>query len=546
MPGLGSLDVELLSWIFELVDDSSPQTIRSLRFVSKYFFATTKLVAHRHKTLRFSRQWFQPDATEIEQWLKSDDILRGLRYLTIELNHYPPDKERYEDRDSKWATLNTLLEKLGNLKLLVWNHPSMIPLPVLNALHTHQKKAELQIYKFEREEQTADENDPAEIALANSPALTAIKASFQNNGERPDLRDACFKRIVATAPNLKFASLSRYSMGCVVYGYTMEEMGERDQLAEKFYTHQKTNSSLRRLTLDGYGMSEQLLEHWARFVDLSKLENIKCSSGYPDPSYFKKAPEVLTGLKQISLNLSYGFDGDDALATLENYLSTSAPLQSLSLWSWIGKVSLTSVLARHGESLETLQLHERENTATQPEHKRKVLSADEVKEIRLACPRLVDLTIDCDRPSEELDTDIESDAVLKELKEIENLSKLQIYYPLGICALANRGAAHVPFGYIHDSDSEEDEEDEGENGGYNNDDTDQPGEEEEDVDNENNDVANEESVESEVKSKPSIGFAPSSAANIDTYVRRVWKYIFGHRSNPGVLEAKFGEWERKM
>ncbi|KPI43037.1 uncharacterized protein AB675_1956 [Cyphellophora attinorum] len=526
MPGLESLEVELLSWIFELIDDTSPATLRSLALVNKYFNATTKLVAHRHKTLNYTPLNWKNDATEVQQWLQSEDILRGLRYLTVE-NVYTSDSD--ENPEVKWRELALLIEKLGNVKLLVWNHGSMIPLPILNALHTHQKKAELQIYKFERNEQTADEHDPAELALAASPALTAIKASFQNNGDHPDLRDACFKRIVAQAPNLRFASLSRYSAGCVIHGISQDQWEEKRKLEEKFYVHQSPNGSLRRLTLDGYGMSGAILDHWARFVDLTKLDNIKCSSGRPEISYFERAPVLLTGLKDVSLNFSYGMDGSAIHAAVENYLSTTAPLRSLSLWSWMGKLSLSSVLARHGDSLEVLQLHERESASELSSDRRKVLTADDVKSIRLSCPKLRDLTIDCDRPSELLDTEIESDAVLKELKEMETLSRLQIYYDLGLSHIAHSRARPVPdprSAADNDSSSDDDADRE-----------DSEGEDEE---------ADEIDDDEDPPGRVNLGLPPSSAESIKAYVSELWKFIFGHRSNPGVLEVKVGEWERKI
>lgn len=46
-------------------------------------------------------------------------------------------------------------------------------------------------------------------------------------------------------------------------------------------------------------------------------------------------------------------------AAVENYLSLCPSMESLSLWSWMGRVKLTTIL-RHGPTLRALQLHERE------------------------------------------------------------------------------------------------------------------------------------------------------------------------------------------
>lgn len=529
--GLGNLEVELLAFVFELIDDTSPRTVQSLALVNKCFYATYRLIAHRHKTLNLKYRLLEDGRTELQQWLQSEDVLRGLRYLTIGLKHEVNPHDRTVDQDTKFNDLKSLIEKLANLKLLVWNHDSMIPVAILNALHKHHKHAELQIYNFHREDQCADENIESEIALARSPALTAIKASFQNNGQYPDLRDACFKRIVATASNLKFASLQRYTSGCVIYGGMNDE--ESEQREDKFYTHKKPNSSLKRLTLDGYGMRASVLETWSKFVDLSMLENLKCSSGAPDLDYFQEAPRYLTGLKDVSLNFSYlNVEDDSTRAAVEDYFATTAPLRTLSLWSWMGKVSLSTILARHGETLEVLQLHERDGPSSNAAEMRKVLGPEEMKSIRLACPRLRDLTIDCNRPSVKLDTDVESDAVLRVLREM-NLSYLQLYYDLGLGGKSRNDIL------AYDSDensSDADDEDEDGDGDGNRDTQDDNERVADDEDNDN-------LTNNTAKAEGSLPL--SKEDDIASYVQRVWRYIFGQQSQ-GVLEVKVGEWERKM
>ena len=525
MPDLESLEVEVLSWIFELVDDTAPATTKSLALVCRQFNLITKTVAHRHKTLDFVAGHHYGRTNELKAWLQNEDILRGLRHLTIESRgatiEESDEADEYDHPDDKWQELVSLIEKLANLKVLVWNHDCMLPLPVLNALHVHQKKAELQIYFFQREIQEADENVPAEVALSRSPALTAIRAGFPANGGHPDLREACFKRIVATAPNLRFASLSRWATGCVIYGVNEQQLQDEEEMEEKFYTHKKPSRSLRRLTLDGFGMSEALLDHWSQFVDLSLLDDIKVSRGAPNADYFKKSAKVLTNLKAVALNLSYlGSDDSAAAFAVEDYLATITPLHKLSLWSWMGKVSLEAILARHGQSLTVLELHERETTVN-GEGKRKVLSTDQVGRVREQCPKLRELTIDCDRPSRRLRDAPESIPVLTELKTM-NLRRIQIYFDLGIAASANdhaqrytRSRLQQLHGQAGDSDTDSDEE--------------EGADEAEAADVDEND----------------FGLVPSANSDIEEFVSKVWKFMFGDRAQ-GILECKVGEWERKL
>ena len=374
--GFDRLNHDCVSNILECVDDVSPQTTKnSLRFVNKAFYATTNIVGHRRKLLRFPPIGYfcpasDPDHNNLDlsSWLSNDDVLRGLHYLTIASNRrseqmISSDLEPRDQEETKFENLVSLVTKLGNLKVLNWSYHGPIPLAVVEALQEHHPKAELRVYSFDRFSATDDHQDPAELALAKSPNLTIIKTSIWHGGHgtHPDLREAAFKRIVATAPNLRFASVVTGHSGCVIHMPTEEELEELEQQSKKFLTQNKPNNALRALTLDGYPLNEETLKDWGKLVDLSKLESLKCSRGLPDATYFTYAPQVLTSLKHVSLNLSYGSQAVKNL--IQTYIQDIAPLESLSLWSWIGIVPLDGILKRHGETLKTLQLHERETTA---------------------------------------------------------------------------------------------------------------------------------------------------------------------------------------
>lgn len=519
MARLDSLEVELLALIFEYVADSSSNSALNFALTSKIFYTSGKLVAHRYKTISLNHDG---TSEELQGWLQNEDVLRGLRHLEVR------NARRTDSKVVSCPDLVTLIEKLSNLKTLTWSDTNMIPSQVLEALDKHQKTAKLGIFNFERADQVADANDPHEIALAHSPALTAIRTRIWANGVFPDLRRACFERIVANAPNLKFASISQGASGCVVHAFTVEQVEEQAKLAEKFHTHKRPNSSLRRLTLDGFGLDEDTLRYWARFIDLSQLESIKFSRGFPDASYFRYAPQVLTNIKHLSLNL-YG--REDLSAEVENHLTTCSPLKSISLWSWRKTIGLTTILACHGPTLETLQLHERETTGGfNDQERRQVLGIEEIKAIREACPKLKDLTIDCDRHTEGLDTEIESDEVLKEISEMK-LSKLQIYYDLGLEYLADTSynqlrreldrAANQPL----------------------------PDDEDDDLGQASDDTLDGEGDQGEdAPIEQPKHLAPSTKKQIRPFVSKLWRFIFGSRTHTPIriLELKFGEWERKL
>jgi len=601
---IGSLDVELLATILEFVDDDSPKTTKSVALVNKYFNSVTKLVCHRKKVIFYASNHATTNQI-IQQWLRDEDLLRGIRHLLVQQGRprftaraqqlHQSDGAIDDDSevDSEYGPLTTLIQKAGNLKILTWGCHKPVPLEVLKSLHQYHPKAELRVYNFTRSGATVDHNDAAEIALANSPALTVIRAHIWDTvrGSQPDLRRAAFERIVANAPNLKHASIST---GRIVQVLTPQ--GQPDEgCAAKFYTHKKPNSSIRILTLDGFALSEETLRYWSRFVDLSRLENLKWSRGRPQLSYFQSAPGLLKSLKHISLNLTAQDDNADLRAAVENYIATCPPLETLSLWSWMGTVPLSTILVRHGPTLKVLQLHERETTAREL---RKVLTTDDVKAIRESCPNLCDFTLDLNRKSLELSVDDDRE-MLAELQKLKKLSKLQLYFDLGIAYLHAQSGPPVLSPDDQDSEGSNDDDDGEDDGGEG------EGGEDDDDHHDNDDEANwygdpagdgtgndtatvtaavvdggpsmlgplpatghlptvpspvpSTSQSSRKAVRKQVGLferaikrqrqtllPPSEAEDICRYVEGMWKMVFGHRiTGARILDVKFGEYERK-
>ena len=523
--GFDQLNHDCICSILEWVDDVSPQTTRdSTRFVSKEFYAATQTIAHRRKALSYpsiGHCLLDSSEHDIRSWLANDQVMRGLHYLKISTGYpealtVPDANDLLEAENRKFENLALLISKLGNLKLLEWAYRGPIPLQILEALHKCHPKAELRVYNFTRLEATADHQDAAEIALSKSPALTVLRASIWGNADHPDLREAAFQRVVAAAPNLRSASVTKGRSGCVVRGYSKAQMDELDELTAKFITNHKPSASMRSLTLDGYSMSEYTLKDWATIVDLSKLESLKCSRGEPDISYFTYAPQVLKSLKHVSLNFSYG--GEQVKDVAQAYISEVAPLESLSLWSWMGVVPLETVLSRHGKTLRTLQLHERETSTDGVQTRREILSEDDLVNIKYQCPLLRDFTFDIDRHSKSLKprTELDRDANKWETIASMNLDKLQVYYDLGI------GTMTYAYGVECGSDEEE----------YYSD----------------TDGADLSGRSPPAKRQKKVIYRPSTHESIEAMVKELWKRIYGSRSNTTgrALDVKFGEWERKI
>jgi hypothetical protein len=514
---LGSLEVELLSAILEYVDDESPNTTKSASLVNKHLHATARRIRFRRQTLDLSK--LGKARSRISELLAEPDALRCIRHLTIVGNAQSHPLELPE-LQSTYESLARLIRDLASLRGIVWRCAGQIPLNILDAIHQCQPRAALKVYNWCREAAEADHTDPAELALAHSSALTCVQASIWTSGSDPlpDLREAACKRIIANAPNLQYVSITTGRSDRV---FTMLSAAEELELAEQeeqFYTHKQPSTSLKTLTLDGYGLSKGTIDQWSRFLDFSKLESLKCSRGFvPDKSYFELAPTLLTSLKHVSLNFSYSKDANIAAAA-DNYLATCSPLETLSLWSWMNVVSLQSIL-KHGPTLKTLQLHERESTHV--DVPRTVLTSTDVADIRRACPRLRDFTMDIDREAHDWEQEVNNQTIYAELA-LFTLDKLQLYFDLGIAArISGAVSALNDAGVSPDSEfSESDGESPLARGGEHN---------------------------RSLSAREKAMLPLRTAADTVAQAKSIWRTIFKHRrTGERALDIKIGDWERKM
>lgn len=502
MACLNGLENEVLALVFEYLADTSPNSALNLSLINSHFYAVGQLVVHRYKLVVTDDEDFKPD---LKTLIQNPKVLRGLRHIEIQYQQLKPfdsSSEGEGDIADPWEELANFIKKLANLTTLTWCYNGGFPLNVLDALHEYHRSAELRVFRFGRCNRWAGPTDPAEIALAHSPALTTIKARVMSYGQRHNANLACVGRILANAPNLKMASIS---LSRIRHRYRDDDsqtfLEQQKRMVEQFYTHDRPNSSVARLTLDGFGTSEEVLKEWGQFVDLSRLEDFKCSRGLPSISYFHSAPQLLKNIKHLSLNLQFGERIESFPAAAENYLTACPPLETISLWSWKSVVSLDTILTRHGPTLNTLQLHEREYPGdVNFPYIRQLLCAEDIKAIREACPKLRDLSIDCDRHTQELKTETEVDSVLTELAAMK-LSRLQIYYDLGLPYLAAVLACHTQLPQTADSG----------------------------------------------EARAVSMLAPSTEQHIRPFLTSLWKFVFGSRTSAShrCLRVKFGEWERK-
>jgi hypothetical protein len=365
------------------------------------------------------------------------------------------------------------------------------------------------IYNWTSASYHAEHNDAAEllVALANSPALTYLEASTWDSpwGSYLDLREATCKPIIANAPNLRYASVTRDNQSRVIHESSAPAMADFLEKEKLIYTQKKPNTSLKALTLDGYFLSRKTLEQWGRFLDFTKLESLKFSREWmPNQSFFELAPALLSGLKHVSLDFIWN-DTPEFAAAAENYLATCPSLETISLWSWMNVVTLPTIL-KHGSTLKALQLHEPESLDVA----RGLLTATDVADIRRMCPMLKELTMDIDREAEEWEEEVGNRAIYSELGLFgPQLDKIQIYFNLDITTRLAGVSRRSGLA------------------------------------NSNKDIR---PTEIYVCVLGSNTFLPRpSPKAISEQVRRIWATIFGpRRTGERALDVKIGKWERSI
>ncbi|KEF60871.1 uncharacterized protein A1O9_02433, partial [Exophiala aquamarina CBS 119918] len=498
------LEPEIIAEILEYVNDESPGTIPALSVVSNYFYHAVKLVKYRRATVNWSDKhvsWIVSDRKYILQrpnqastfnldqagvHCKDSEFLQRVRHLTIG----PSETRSKKNQSVADDELVEILTKASNIKALTWKPTFSPSAGAVEALEKYHPKAELRISRITIP-QSSYNCDPERIPLAASALLKST--SLRSLGIRryrsgDDITSFDYRLIISNAENLEFVSV----------------ISDGPETADEDNSRTEGRKKLRHLTLDGWQLSQDTVDYWSQYINLTELQSFKCSRGSLSTSYFVTAADLLPGLKHVSLNLGSQKCSTETTEAVQRYISSCSPLKTLSLWSWIGRVSLQSILQQHGSTLEVLRLHEREEIGDDPDGQ-KFISLADVHSIRASCPRLKSFTFDLKRQSKQPRAN-DYQPILAELVKMQ-LDTLEIYLDSGLLFMytLNRwndsNLKHVRGGNFGRGD------------------TNDPGRN---------------------KVHP-----PTSADDICTFTGEMWKSIFGSRiSGPRMLDLKFGEWER--
>lgn len=484
---IGDLGVDILSMIFEYINDTSPETISKVEQVNLQFHGIAGLLKHHNKSVSTNTLKDSEAAKMIWRWSEDSVLLRTMRHLTVEyLSLRMGRMERFEKIPHTQFALSQLIESLSNLRSLTWNIDTPIFWMVVSALQQHHPRAELKITAWVRFHRFQRWLDIFDHTLVNSTSLTSLTAeidAYQSHGDIFDYREAVLKRIISSAPNLRHVAITRTQTSPVA---STEE--EATYVSKGIWKSQmQPNSNITSFSLDGFDLSRETLADWERFVDLGALKSFACTHGLVKAGFFGQIASSMTHLQSVNLNLgSFPFQYDRVNA----FFNVCPRLTSLSIWSWDG-IDLDMIIGIHGASLRKLELHQEEDFANPP---RRVLNLAQLAGIRNACPLLVGLSIDMNRTK--CAPDVGDFSNEYQILRTIDLHHLQVYHDLGLTLSVHTIAS------IHNAALRPD--------------------------------------------FRGAGVLRSTSAQNRAYVNEAWKLIFAHRSvGDRTLTVKFGEWETK-
>ncbi|KAJ8089102.1 hypothetical protein PM082_014350 [Marasmius tenuissimus] len=455
---IDKLSAELLAEIFEPIHDSSRHTIFSLLRVSKYISDAALPFVYRELFFDFDQRRYLNSGEEssTRTLQKVDSLLelppesavwKGVRMITVRSRSvtwpgespnarwsrnsneppFTPSEEAVQDR---WSSFMEFLSRVINLRKLVFDCAERVPIVLLKLLEDKHPSCGLYVMNWTRLRSDARAGDTYEEALARSPCLRSIEARFVHGGPLRDFNSAAFNRILALSPNLeKFSLTSRAAGGCVIYGFTNEEMAEIEKERERFRVAKPLRKgSVKRIKWGT--LFSSLLQRWEGFIDLRNVETLDLGALY-DPEAMEYATDngIFGGLKHLSLRVAWFPPNDGSEERfklgLGNFLSSLPCLESLSIVNYHGYIDLPLVLHHCGKILRSLSLHQVENL----ERSRPTLTRDVMELIRSDAPHLENLEIDLNRT---IDPESNESQIYGIITSFPNLRGLIIHYDLGI------------------------------------------------------------------------------------------------------------------
>ncbi|KAK1220166.1 hypothetical protein PQX77_017087 [Marasmius sp. AFHP31] len=442
---LDKLSDELLEEIFELIHTSSQHTIFALILVSKAISEVALPFAYRELTFNLGTSGYDI----LDSLLELDDnsvVWKGVRKVTVksgwvrwenlESSHHPQSQQADDGNPSRfipseksvekrWGPFIEFISRVLNVRDLEFDCGEQVPIVLLRALEDKHPSCRLHVKSWTRLCDDMPLNDPYEKALARSALLASIDAV---NWDSRELYQAAFNRIIASAPRLNTITYyEEFSMQCTDPEVSPQELSEVQREKERLRrVAPKKRAGLRNLQWTGLDLS--VLKHMETMFDLQDIHSLDALDVI-DRHWLEYAESngILSRLRHFKITINRTNDDDGSFkASLDVFLSSGRPLESLSIHHYHDNVDFPSALYYHGDTLRSLSLGEPE---TGYGRRRPVLSQVDMDFIRFRAPHLESLQIDINRTINPNESEA---AIYKIISSFPNLRTLTIYYDLGL------------------------------------------------------------------------------------------------------------------
>ncbi|KAK3111004.1 hypothetical protein LTR53_014145 [Teratosphaeriaceae sp. CCFEE 6253] len=429
---LVTLGTDILAQIVDLLQATSPASARAFARVCALLHANAQPSLHRSLALHVGPP--SPTRTHTAACLRriaSRALLPSIRALRL-VGGIPHDT-------ATLATLCGLLPLMTGLRELRYPQP-LLPPELLAALHAPSCPPLLGLHLpywcFGRYRGGGPESL---VQMAGSPRLGSLDVKVEYTTEeqcRDSTRDV--KRVLLSCPNLQSLTLNvgLGMHGCTRFAQPTEYCGFGFVDSERppaltalniveypFYGEGLMNGSEYRPGPSFSGHSREVA-YWRDTFDWSRLTRLSTSSA----NFALQLLPKLTALEEVSIGRIR--DGGSIAPFLQDVPSV---LRSISIPEWRDAHGIVDAVARHGDSLRTFHVH-RQGGSREPWNDRAV-NAQQLWELRRACPRLQELGIDLcrgdDWPWEALDA----------LASFPCLRQLDVWFEL---RLGQEGEAREP------------------------------------------------------------------------------------------------------
>ncbi|KAI4528327.1 A-alpha X3 [Schizophyllum commune Loenen D] len=437
-PTLDKIGKDILEIIIELVHVCSPRTVHAICLCNSVLYEAARPFTARECTLYLDSGSLQATQHRITAWLEDARlswILTAIRSITLRAEPAIPFAMRKNptkgelEKESTWSPLLALLSKLTSLANVTYDCPIPIPPFLLNALQESHSHVHLHIRNWTRTTPGALDDDPSEVALAESPLLRTLHASVRHGMRGWDFQWPAFKRIVARSPNLRsFKYSSRSVGGCCIYSLSQEEQENERRLRARFDVEPVQKAIV---DVEISNLSPETVTALAPVVDWTHVETLR---GLCIPDDLQVLPWDAAMFPLLS-TVQLAFDRltetdlpseqrERTIDSVRAFLIALPSLQSLSVLDLHDMRPLEGVLRHQGHQIRALHIHEVESPSYTGLVLRHALTIDEIVAVGASCPHLIDFTFDLDGwPTDE-------DGICLALAQFPALRKLTMNIPL--------------------------------------------------------------------------------------------------------------------